>query len=94
MKRSIDDFLNGLVEDEELTGCSTRLYPSFIAELDDLARMLRTSRTLLMRRFIEVGYEELRGPLEAAAVARAEQRKAAQQAFLAKAMANKEVKVS
>lgn len=80
MKQSIDSFLEGLVEDEELTSCTTRLYPSFIAKLDDLARKVGTSRTLLIRRFLEVGYEELREPLEAAAAVRAEQRGADQKA--------------
>lgn len=90
MKRSIDDFLDGLVEDEELMGCSTRLYPSFAAKLDDLARMLGVSRSLLMRRFIEVGYEDLRGPLEAAAAARAEQRRAKAAENMARMRAKKE----
>lgn len=98
MKRSIDSFLDALVEDEELTSCTTRLYPSFIAKLDDLARKVGTSRTLLIRRFLEVGYEELREPLEAAAALRAEQREAAQKArtqtYWAKRRDGREAKAS
>lgn len=94
MKRSIDSFLEGLVEDEELTSCTTRLYPSFQAKLSELARKLGTSRTLLMRRFIEVGYEDLREPLEAAVAAHAEQRRAKSLEAMAQMRAKREAKAS
>lgn len=94
MKKLVDSFFENLVEDEERMNFTIRLFPSFGFKLDELARKIGVSRALLMRRLVEVGYEELREPLEAAAAVRAEQREAARKARFAKMRAKMEAKAS
>lgn len=84
MKRPVDSFLQDFVEDEDRMNFTIRLLPSFGRKLDELAGKLCVSRALLMRRFVEWGYDELREPLEAFAAARLEQHRSHTRAFLAK----------
>lgn len=98
MKIFIDSFFEDLVEDEERMNFTIRLFPSFGFKLDDLAKKVGVSRALLIRRLVEVAYEEFREPLEAAAAVRAERRAAAQKArmqqFIRRVNAGREVKSS
>ena len=93
MNKFVDSFFESLVEDEERMNFTIRLFPSFGLKLDDLARKIGVSRAVLMRRFVEVAYEELREPLEAAAAMRAEQREASTKAYYQQMRAKREAKI-